>query len=70
MTTLHLNVSEGLVESIYSFLDSLPKDGESVEIIDDKLYQYEKDGILRGLEQLKDGDVYLSDDVLKLLNED
>jgi hypothetical protein len=48
--TLHLNASESVSQKILSFLESLTKQGESVEIIDDSIYRYEKAGILKGLE--------------------
>ena len=45
--TLHLNASESVSQKILSFLESLTKQGESVEIIDDSLYKYQKAGILK-----------------------
>ena len=51
--TLHLNASESVSQKILSFLESLTKQGESVEIIDDSIYKYEKAGILKGLEQIE-----------------
>ena len=35
--TLHLNASESVSQKILSFLESLTKQGESVEIIDDSI---------------------------------
>lgn len=67
--TLHLNASESVSQKILSFLDSLSKQGESVEIIDDSIYKYEKAGILKGLEQIEDGDIYSSEDIIKELNQ-
>lgn len=67
--TLHLNASENVSQKILSFLDSLSKQGESVEIIDDSLYKYEKAGILKGLEQIQSGNVYSSEDIIKELNQ-
>ena len=66
--TLHLNASDSVSQKILSFLESLTKQGEHIEIIDDSLYQYEKAGILKGLEQVKNGDVYSCNEVLKELN--
>ncbi|MCD6173013.1 MAG: hypothetical protein J7J96_04375 [Sulfurimonas sp.] len=66
--TLHLNASEGVSQKILSFLESLTKQGESVEIIDDSIYKYEKAGILKGLEQIENGNAYSSKEILEELN--
>jgi len=66
--TLHLNASESVSLKILSFLESLTKQGESVEIIDDSLYKYEKAGIVKGLEQIENGNIYSSDEILEELN--
>jgi len=65
--TLHLNASESVSQKILSFLDSLSKQGESIEIIDDTLYKYEKHGITRGLKQLEQGEFHSSDEILEEL---
>jgi len=66
--TLHLNASESVSQKILSFLESLTKQGESVEIIDDSIYKYEKNGILKGLEQIENGKAYSSEEILEELN--
>jgi hypothetical protein len=66
--TLHLNASESVSQKILSFLESLTKQGESVEIIDDSIYKYEKAGILKGLEQIENGNIYSSEEILEELN--
>jgi len=66
--TLHLNASESVSQKILSFLESLTKQGESVEIIDDSLYNYEKAGILKGLNQIENGEFSSSDELLKELS--
>ena len=66
--TLHLNVNETVSQKVLAFLESLAQQGEKVEIIDDTLYQFEKKGILKGLNQIKNGDVYSSQQLLDELN--
>ena len=66
--TLHLNASESVSQKILSFLESLTKQGESIEIIDDTVYKFEKTGILKGLEQIEKGNFSSSDELLKELN--
>ena len=66
--TLHLNASESVSQKILSFLESLTKQGELVEIIDDSIYKYEKAGILKGLEQIENENIYSSEEILKELN--
>ena len=66
--TLHLNVSESVSQKILSFLEALTKQGESVEIIDDSIYKFEKAGILKALEQVENGNIYSSDELIEELN--
>lgn len=66
--TLHLNASESVSQKILSFLESLTKQGESVEIIDDSIYKFEKAGILKGLEQVENGNIYSSDELIAELH--
>ena len=66
--TLHLNASESVSLKILSFLESLTKQGESVEIIDDSVYKFEKAGISKGLEEVENGNVYSSDELIEELS--
>ena len=66
--TLHLNASESVSQKILFFLESLAKQGESVEIIDDSIYKFEKAGILKGLEQVENGNTYSSDELMEELD--
>jgi len=66
--TLHLNASESVSQKILSFLESLSKQGEEVEIIDDSLYKYEKAGILKGLQQIDNGEFSSSEELIEELN--
>jgi hypothetical protein len=65
--TLHVNASESVSQKILSYLESLTKQGETVEIIDDKIYQYEKNGVLKGLEQMENEEFVSSNELLKEL---
>ena len=67
--TLHLQASESVSEKILSFLESLSKQGEKIEIIDDAVYKFEKEGILKGLQQIEEDKTYTSDELLKELDE-
>ena len=66
--TLHLQASESVSQKILSFLESLTKQGEKIEIIDDTVYKFEKEGILKGLKQIEEGASYLSDELIEELN--
>ncbi|QSZ43203.1 hypothetical protein GJV85_13595 (plasmid) [Sulfurimonas aquatica] len=66
--TIHLNASESVSQKILSFLESLTKQGETVEIVDESIYKYEKAGVLKGLKQIEDGDVYSSEQILEELD--
>ncbi|MDY0121196.1 MAG: hypothetical protein RBR54_04570 [Sulfurimonas sp.] len=65
--TLHLNASESVTQKILSYLESLKKQGESVEIIDGSLYKFEKSGILKGLEQVQNDQICSSEELLEEL---
>lgn len=62
--TMHLNVSKSVSQKVLAFLESLSEKGEKIEIIDDSLYQFEKKGILRGLQQVAKGEVFSSNQLL------
>ena len=66
--TLHLQASESVSQKILSFLESLTKQGEKIEIIDDAVYKFEKERILKGLKQIEDGKAYSSDELIEELN--
>ncbi len=65
--TLHVNTSESVSQKILAFLESLSKQGESIEIIDDAIYQYEKKGILKGLKQIENKEYTSSDELINEL---
>lgn len=58
------------LKKILSFLESLSKQGKSVEIIDDKIFQYEKQGTLKGLQQIENEEYISSDDLITKLKID
>ena len=66
--TLHLSASESVSKKILLFLESLTKQGENVEIIDDSIYKFEKEGILKGIKQMENNEFSSSDELLKELN--
>lgn len=66
--TLHLNASESVTQKILSYLESLKKEGESVEIIDESLYKFEKRGVLKGLEQVQNDQICSSEELLEELD--
>ena len=65
--TLHLQASQSVAQKILSFLKSLQKDGEDVQIIDEGLYIYEKEGIQKALQQLKNNQIHSADEILQEL---
>ena len=66
--TLHLNMQENVSHKVLAFLETLSLKGDKVEIIDDTIYQYEKKGILKALNQVENGEVYSSDELINELN--
>mgnify|MGYP006427259005 CR=1 FL=1 len=66
--TLHVNMSESVSQKVLAFLESLTMQGDKVEIIDDTLYQFEKKGILKGLSQVENNEIFSSDELLNELN--
>jgi hypothetical protein len=66
--TLHVNMSESVSQKVLAFLESLAMQGDKVEIIDDTLYQFEKKGILKGLSQVENNEIFSSDELLNELN--
>ena len=66
--TLHLNMQESASQKVLAFIESLTLKGDKVEIIDDTIYQFEKKGILKGLQQVENDEVYSSQELLSELN--
>ena len=66
--TLHVNTTNIVSQKILKFLESLSIKGEKIEIIDDSIYQFEKKQILNSLEQIKNGEVYSSGEIIDELS--
>ena len=67
MTTLHINTTDSVAENILSYIEELSQNGEKIELIDDKMYKFEKKGIDEALEQESSSQVFSSQEVLKEL---
>ncbi|MFA7084441.1 MAG: hypothetical protein WC141_07900 [Arcobacteraceae bacterium] len=65
MQTLHINTSNVVANEILAFLENLSKKGKEIEIIDDKIFQFEKKGINTALLEEQKGEVFSSDELLK-----
>jgi hypothetical protein len=69
MQTLHIKTNEQVITKIRDFIDDLSKQGAEIEVLDNKIYDYEKQLIDRSLKDIEEGKTYSIDDVEKeLLN--
>ena len=69
MQTLHIKTNEQVITKMLDFIDGLSKQGAEIEVLDDKIYDYEKQLIDRSLKDIEEGKTYSIDDVEKeLLN--
>jgi len=67
MTTLHINTTEVTADIILSYIETLSQKGEFIELIDNKVYNFEKKGIDQALLEEENHQYYSSDSVLKEL---
>jgi hypothetical protein len=69
MQTLHIKTNEQVITKILDFIENLSKQGAEIEVLDNKIYDYEKQLIDRSLKDIEEGKTYAIDDVEKeLLN--
>lgn len=67
MQTLHVKTNAQIMTRILNFINSLVRDGAEIEIIDDKVYNYEKRMIDQALKDVQAGRTYSFDEVGKKL---
>lgn len=67
MTMLHMNLSERATAKVLFLLDQLSQEGEEVELLDDKIYNYEKIMIDKALKQLENNEFYSAEEVKQYL---
>jgi hypothetical protein len=67
MRTLHINTSDGVANEILNFLETLTIKGKKLELIDNKIYTFEKQGIDEALKQEHNGEIYTSEELLSKL---
>lgn len=66
--TLHLKTSEQVMTKVMDFLNRLSKQGADIEIIDNKVYEYEKNLIDQSLRDIEEGRTYSIEEVEKRLS--
>ena len=67
MTTLHINTTEVVADTILSYIETLSQKGNPIELIDNKIYSFERKAINEALFQEKNQMIYSSDEVLREL---
>ncbi|NIM16345.1 MAG: hypothetical protein GTO45_30480 [Candidatus Aminicenantes bacterium] len=69
MQTLHVKTNEKVMTKILDFINTLSRQGDEIEVLDDKIYAYEKQQIDQSLQDIKEGKVYDIEEVEReLLN--
>ncbi len=67
MPTLHVRTNEQVMTKILTFIDSLSKKGDEIEVLDNKIYAYEKKYIDQALKDISEGKTYSIEEVEKEL---
>jgi hypothetical protein len=67
MQTLHVRTNEQVMSKILTFIDSLSRGGDEIEVLDNKIYAYEKKYIDKALTDIRKGNVYTIEEVEKEL---
>lgn len=63
MPTLHVKTNEKVMTKILTFLDTLSRKGDEIEVLDNNIYAYEKRYIDQSLEDIREGRTYSIADV-------
>ena len=63
MPLIHVKTDEQAMTRLLGFIDTLSRDGANIELLDDKIYTYEKTHIDRALKDIEEGKVYPIDEV-------
>ena len=63
MPIIHVKTDEQAMTRILGFIDTLSKEGANVELLDNKIYAYEKKQIDRSLKDIEEGKIYTIDEV-------
>lgn len=63
MPTLHVKTNEQVMTKILTYLDSLSRKGDEIEVLDNKIYAYEKKHIDQALKDIREGRIYSIDEV-------
>ncbi len=63
MPLLHVKTDEQAMNKILGFIDTLSRDGAKIEVLDDKIYAFEKTHIDRALKDIEEGKIYSIDEV-------
>jgi len=67
MQTLHVRTNEQVMTKILTFIDSLSRIGDEIEVLDNNIYAYEKKYIDKALTDVREGNVYTIKEVEKEL---
>ncbi|MCP4217941.1 MAG: hypothetical protein GY765_25080 [bacterium] len=70
MHTLHVKTNEQVMLKLLDFINTLSRQGDEIEILDNKAYVYEKQLIDRSLQDIQDGNVYSLEEVERQLLRD
>jgi hypothetical protein len=69
MQTLHIKTNEQVMTKILDFIDNLSRQGAEIEVLENQIYDYEKQQIDQALQDIEEGKTYSLDEVEKeLLN--
>ncbi len=63
MQTLHVKTNEQIMTRILDFINTLSREGADIELVDDRVYAFEKGLIDRGLQDIRNGETYSIEEV-------
>ncbi|MCK4765685.1 MAG: hypothetical protein KAW12_26030 [Candidatus Aminicenantes bacterium] len=63
MPVIHVKTNDEVMPRILGFIDTLSREGADIEILDNKIYAYEKKQIDRSLQDIENGKIYTIDEV-------
>ncbi len=70
MQTLHVYSDDVNAQNILRYINELSSNGCEIEIIDNKVFEFEQKSVLVALSQVEKNEIYTTDEVLRALCDD
>lgn len=70
MQTLHIYGDDMDVQSVLRYINELSTNGSEIEILDNKVFEFEQKAVLIALSQIEKNEIYTTDEVLRAIRDE